>query len=46
MKRIKGFNLKESTIELIERISKDEEESQSKVVENAIERYARDKYGN
>lgn len=45
MKKIKGFNLKEKTIQLLETISEREEDSLSRTVEKAVEYYAREKYG-
>ena len=45
MKKIKGFSLKEETIELIETLSMKETETQSRIIENAVRYYAREKYG-
>lgn len=45
MKKIKGFNLKERTIALIEKISEMEEDTQSNTIEKAIDYYARERYG-
>ena len=45
MKKIKGLNLKERTIDLLQRISAKEDDSLSTTVEKAIEFYAREKYG-
>ena len=45
MKKTKGFSLKDKTISLIERISEIEDDNLSKTIENAVEYYAREKYG-